>query len=101
MSEKDEATRDGASLHRNSGRGWIEKGDASLGDLCVDYKEYAESFSVSRNVWAKVTKDALRMRKIPALKIILGKKTDKIRLWVVDELTFMEMYEAWIEKYGE
>lgn len=101
MSERDEAARDGAQLHKNSGRGWIEKGDASLGELCVDYKEYAESFSVSRAVWAKVTKDALRMRKTPALKLVLGDKKGKVRLWVIDDDMFHEMYEAWCEKYGE
>lgn len=100
MSEKDEAARDGAALHRNSGRGWIQKGDASLGEFCVDYKEYSESFSVSRGVWAKATKDALGMRKIPALKLVLG-RAEKLRLWVVDDHTFHEMYDAWVEKYGE
>jgi hypothetical protein len=98
MSEKYESKRDGADLHRNSGRGWIQKGDASLGDLCVDYKEYSESFSVSRGVWAKVTKDALRMRKLPALKLILGREK-KLRLWVISDDLFHEMYDAWKEKY--
>jgi len=100
MTEKNEAARDGASLHRNSGRGWIQKGDASLGEFCVDYKEYSESFSVSRAVWAKTTKDALSMRKVPALKLVLG-RTDKLRLWVIDDNMFHEMYDAWVEKYGE
>lgn len=99
MSEKNEADRDGASLHSNSGRGWIQKGDASLSEFCVDYKEYAKSFSVSRTVWAKVTKDALRMRKTPALKLVLGKGKDKLRLWVVDDTMFHEMLGAWREKY--
>jgi hypothetical protein len=101
MTEKDEAARDGARLHRNSGRGVIEKGDASLGEFCVDYKEYAKSFGVSRSVWAKCTKDALKMRKIPALKLVLGLASEpKLRLWVIDDSTFHEMHEAWKEKYG-
>lgn len=101
MTEKNEANRDGARLHRNSGRGWMEKGDASLGVFCVDYKEYTESFSVSRNVWAKTTKDALRMRKYPALKLVLGGDGPKVRLWVIDDAMFHEMYAAWNEKYGD
>jgi hypothetical protein len=101
MSEKDEAEHDGATLNKNSGRGWIQKGDAILGEFCVDYKEYAKSFSVSRTVWAKVTKDAFRMRKSPALKLVLGKGKDKLRLWVIDDTMFHEMYDAWVEKYGE
>lgn len=101
MTEKNEAARDGADLHRNSGRGWIQKGDASLGELCIDYKEYTESFSVSRKVWAKATSDALRMRKTPALKLVLGGDGKKLRLWVIDDDMFHEMYQAWREKYDE
>lgn len=101
MSEKDEAARDGSTLHRNSGRGWIQKGDASLGEFCIDYKEYTESFSVSRKVWAKCTSDALRMRKTPALKLVLGGDGPKLRLWVIDDDMFHDMYQAWMEKYAD
>lgn len=101
MSEEREAQRDGATLHRNSGRGYVEKGDARLEQFCIDYKEYAESFGVSRSVWAKVTKDALKMRRIPALKLVLGKSEPKTRLWVIPDSAFHEMHEAWREKYGE
>jgi hypothetical protein len=105
MSEALEAARDGAKLHRNSGRGVIEKGDASLGPFCIDYKEYSKSFGVSRTVWAKCSKDALRMRKQPALKLVLGDTDDPntkpIRLWVIGDEMFHEMLEAWEEKYGE
>lgn len=101
MSEALEAARDGAKLHRNSGRGVIEKGDASLGVFCVDYKEYAKSFGVSMSVWAKCTKDAMRMRKKPALKLVLGEKEPKTRVWVIGDDMFHEMYEAWVEKYED
>lgn len=101
MSEEIEAKRDGARLHRNSGRGVIEKGDASLGPFCIDYKEYAESFGVSRTVWAKTTKDALRMRLKPALKLALGTAEPKMRVWVIGDDMFHEMYEAWKEKYED
>lgn len=99
MTEKREAERDGSTLHRNSGRGYIEKGDASLDHFCIDYKEYAETFGVSRSVWAKCTSDALRMRKQPALKLVLGKTEPKTRLWVVSDVMFHEMHQAWKEKY--
>ena len=108
MSEELEAKRDGSRLHRNSGRGVIEKGDASLGPFCIDYKEYTESFGVSRKVWAKCTRDALHMRKLPALKLVLGDgepqagyNDGKTRLWVIGDTMFHEMLEAWQEKYGE
>ena len=102
MSEEREAARDGAKLHRNSGRGVIEKGDASLGPFCIDYKEYSKSFGVSIGVWAKCAKDALRMRKQPALKLVLGDEDgNKTRLWVIGDTMFHEMLEAWTDKYGE
>lgn len=101
MSEELEAWRDGAKLHRNSGRGWMEKGDGSIGPFCIDYKEYAKSFAVSTNVWAKCTKDALKMGLRPALKLALGEREPKLRLWVVEDRMFHEMLEAWEEKYGE
>lgn len=102
MSEELEAARDGAKLHRNSGRGVIEKGDARLGPFCIDYKEYTESFGVSRNVWAKCTKDALHMKRQPALKLVLGGEDNKkVRLWVINDVMFHEMLEAWTEKYGD
>lgn len=99
-SEAYEASRDGATVHRNSGRGVIEKGDASLGPFCVDYKEYSKSFGVSRTVWAKCAKDALRMRLAPALRLVLGEGNSKLRLWVIDDAMFKEMLEAWEEKYN-
>lgn len=101
MSEELEAWRDGATLHRNSGRGWIEKGDGRIGPFCIDYKEYAKSFGVSTIVWAKCTKDALTMRLEPALKLALGEREPKTRLWVISDKMFHEMLEAWEEKYGE
>lgn len=110
MSEKLETARDGAKLHRNSGRGHFEKGDASLEPFCVDYKEYSESFGVSRKVWAKATLDALKMKGLPALRLVLGSDTPqasslsgdgKLRLWVVGDEIFHEMREAWLEKYGD
>lgn len=101
MSEEREAKRDGAKLQRNSGRGILEKGDATIGPFTIDYKEYDESFGVSRKVWAKCKLDAWKNKSLPALKLVLGSKdsTDKVRLWVIDDTMFHEMLEAWQEKY--
>lgn len=86
MSEASEVKRDGAKAQKNSGRGQYQKGDAILDIFTVDYKEYSKSFSVSRDVWAKVCTDAMRNgQNEPALKIILGEGNSKIRLWVVAE----------------
>jgi hypothetical protein len=101
LTEKGEIKRDGGRPHRNSGRGILEKGDASVGPFCVDYKEYDEGFTVSRTVWLKTCKDALRMRAVPALRLVLGSKDApvKMRLWVISDDMFKEMLQAWEEKY--
>jgi hypothetical protein len=99
MSEQSEAKRDGATLQPNSGRGKFKKGDAVLEPFLIDYKEYAKSFSVSIENWAKHSKDAIiRGRLQPAFKIVLG---GKLRLWIISDDMFHEMHRAWTEKQGE
>jgi hypothetical protein len=105
LSEKGEIERDGAVAQKNSGRGMYQKGDATLGIWLIDYKEYDESFSVSRKNWAKLQSDAFRsQQRMPAFKLVLGTKDnprDKLRLWVINDDMFHQMYEAWEEKYGD
>lgn len=103
MSEASEVKRDGARATKNSGRGQYQKGDAILNDkLTLDYKEYAKSFNISRDVWSKICKDAFRNgHTVPALKLILGNGNDKIRLFVISEDFFMEMWELWVDKYKD
>jgi hypothetical protein len=105
MTEKKQIERDGAVAQKNSGRGWVQKGDAKKGPFLVDYKEYTESFSVSREGWAKLQSDAFRaQRSMPAFRLILGNKHDssaqRLRLWVIGDDMFNEMLEAWEEKYA-
>lgn len=106
MTEIKQIKRDGAVAQKNSGRGMYQKGDARLGPFLVDYKEYTESFSVSRTNWAKLQSDAFRTAQSqPAFRLVLGdkeiKESDKLRLWVVGDTMFREMLEAWEEKYGD
>lgn len=104
MSELGEIKRMGAIAQRNSGRGILAKGDATKGQLLIDFKEYDESFSVSRKVWAKISTDAFKAgRRIPVLKLILGSKEskDKVRVYVVGETMFDEMFECWQKEYGD
>lgn len=106
MSEAIEIERDGAVGVKNSGRSsGIKKGDAVLGPFIVDYKEYTESFSVSRAVWRKISTDAwTNGRREPLLKLVLGSEdeTDKsvIRCFVVGESMFHDMLDAYLEKYA-
>lgn len=98
--EKQEIKRDGGKPQKNSGRGKIQKGDAKLGPFCYDIKEYRKSFSLSEDVWAKTCTDAYTQASEPALKIVLGEPSRKVRLWVLSDDMFKQMLEAWEEKYG-
>ena len=96
MSERSEAKRDNAKLQKNSGRGKYQKGDATVGDFVVDYKEYAKSISLSQSMWAKICTDTFKVsrEKYPVLKLILGEKM-KIRLAVIEWELFEQMKECW------
>lgn len=100
MSESGEAKRDGASLQSNSGRGYLQKGDARLDPFIIDYKEYTDGFRVSRRNWGKAESDAWKMKGIAGLKLVLKDKNSehRLRLFVVEESMFHEMLEAWREK---
>ena len=103
MTEKKQIERDGAVAQKNSGRGWVQKGDARLGPFLVDYKEYTESFSVSRTNWAKLQSDAFRTQQSqPAFRLILGEQDGmrKLRLWVIGDDMFAEMLDAWEQVYN-
>jgi hypothetical protein len=96
MSERIEVRRDKSKAQKNSGRSKTHKGDAVLGQFLYDIKEYAESFTLSRKVWAKVCTDAYTAsQRIPALKIVLGTGDNKIRLWVIEDTVFKQMQQAW------
>lgn len=94
MSEQEEAKRDGARLQRNSGRGKYAKGDAIWRGYVVDYKEYSKSFSVSKDVWAKVCTDTFKVSISynPCIKVILG-DTDRVRLAVIEWDRLVELEE--------
>lgn len=86
MSEASEVKRDKARAQKNSGRGHYQKGDAILDIFTVDYKEYEKSFTISKDVWAKICSDAIRNNHSePTIKVILGSGNSKTRLWIVAE----------------
>lgn len=89
----------GGKPQKNSGRGLHQKGDAVLEPFCVDVKECGSSFTLSRKVWVKVTTDATKHKKEPALMVAIG-ENPTTRVWVISDDMFEEMREAWLEKYG-
>lgn len=85
MSERGESKRIGAKQHKNSGRG-TKKGDATWNNYVVDFKEYSKSFSLSQDVWAKAVTDCMKVdkEKSPAIIVILGEGSRKVRLAVIE-----------------
>lgn len=93
MSEKSELKRIGAKQHKNSGRNMM-KADGNLDRYVVDVKEYAKSFSINQDVWAKIVTDTLRVdpNKNPVLMIVLG-ESKKVRLAIIEWNHFEELRE--------
>lgn len=100
MSEKQELKRIGASPQKNSGRGKYQKADGKLEPFLVDVKEFTKSFSLSRDVWAKICSDSIRSGGEPALMVALGSGKETVRLWVIGDSMFNEMREAWLRENG-
>jgi hypothetical protein len=92
-SELRELNKIGAFAQKNSGRGKHDKGDGVLDKTwMVDVKEYARSFGISLDVWAKTCTDAFRAGGYePMLKVVLGTGANKVRLVIHTEQDFLQM----------
>lgn len=92
VSEKGEAKRIGARLQKNSGRGRIQKGDATWYDYVLDFKEFTKSFSITQDVWAKIVTDTMKVdrSKSPAICLILDGKT---RLAIIEWSEFERLVD--------
>ena len=93
MSERSELKRIGAKAHKNSGRGMV-KADGNLDRYVVDVKEYAKSFSINQDVWAKIVTDTLRVdpEKSPVIMVVLG-ENKKVRLAIIEWNEFESLRE--------
>lgn len=83
MSEKSESKRINAKQHKNSGRN-TKKGDATWNNFIVDFKECSKSFSINKDVWAKITTDAIKNGGDPMIILILGEGNQKVRLAITE-----------------
>ena len=92
MSEKNESKRIGAKQHKNSGRN-TQKGDATWRNFVVDFKEVGKSFTLNKDVWAKAVTDAIKKNMDPALIVVLGEGTQKVRLAIIE----LDMLEQLVE----
>lgn len=103
MTEKSVASRLGAKLQKNSGRGQYAKGDARWSNFLVDFKEASKSFTLNLKVWGKACEDVTRVNPdlFPAINVILGEEGQKrTRLWIIDEGVLTELVEAWEAQNG-
>jgi hypothetical protein len=98
MSERSEIKRDGAKAQKNSGRGQYQKGDAKWYNFVVDYKETKSSFTLNKDVWAKVCTDTFKVNRnmYPVLKIIIGDDS-KTRLAIIE----WSLLEDLVKNYEE
>ena len=90
MSERSESKRLGAKQHKNSGRN-THKGDATWKNFTVDFKEVGKSFTLNQKVWAKAVTDAIKNNNDPAIIVVIGEGTNKIRL-AITELAILEQF---------
>ncbi len=90
MSERSESKRIGAKQHKNSGRN-THKGDATWKNFTVDFKEVGKSFTLNQKVWAKATTDAIKNNNDPAIIVVIGEGTNKVRL-AITELAVLEQF---------
>ena len=88
MSERSESKRLGAKQHKNSGRN-THKGDATWKNFTVDFKEVSKSFTLNQKVWAKAVTDAIKNNNDPAIIVVIGEGTNKVRL-AITELAIIE-----------
>ncbi len=90
MSERSESKRIGAKQHKNSGRN-THKGDATWKNFTVDFKEVGKSFTLNQKVWAKAVTDAIKNNNDPAIIVVIGEGTNKVRL-AITELAILEQF---------
>ena len=90
MSERSESKRLGAKQHKNSGRN-THKGDATWKNFTVDFKEVGKSFTLNQKVWAKAVTDAIKNNNDPAIIVVIGEGTNKVRL-AITELAILEQF---------
>lgn len=83
----------GATPHKNSGRGKMQKGDASWENFTVDYKHVGKSFTINKEVWAKACTDAIKNHADPAIVVVIGEGNAKTRLAVIELDLLKQMIE--------
>lgn len=91
--EKEEAKRDGATPVKNSGRG-LRKGDATMNQFVIDYKHNGKTFTLTRDAWIKLRKDAWKSNyKYPLISVVLGEDSD-VKVGIIEWSVLKELIEG-------
>ena len=91
--EKQEIKRDKAKGVKNSGRG-LKKGDAVFHKFLLDYKHNTSTFTLSREAWIKMRKDAWRSNySYPCISVVLGENSDT-KVAIIDWEVFKDLVEG-------
>ena len=91
--EKEEARRDSAKPVKNSGRG-LKKGDATMGEFIIDYKHNGKTFTLTRDAWVKLRKDAWNSNyKHPLISVVLGEDSD-VKVGIIEWHLLKELIEG-------
>lgn len=91
--EKREAKIDGAKPVKNSGRG-LKKGDAVMNQFVVDYKHNGKTFTLTRDSWIKLRKDAWKSNyKHPLISVVLGDDSD-VKVAIVEWHVLKELIQG-------
>ena len=93
--EKKDARKFGARQKPRSGGLWFAPGDLATEDFLFDSKLSKHNrFSVTKNMWNKLYKEAIMSQRMPALLVEFG--DENTELVVLDRADF----ESWFEKEG-
>jgi hypothetical protein len=71
-----------------------------LKQFLVDYKEANSSFTLNKDIWAKICTDTFKVNRDmhPALKIIIGKDS-KVRLGIIEWAVLEDLIHFWEENH--
>lgn len=89
--ERKTANDFGGRQQPRSGGLWFKPGDVKINDFLIDNKTTKhKSFTITQEIWKKLSKEALFEQRLPCLMVQLGDGTEFV---VVDKNDF----ETWFE----
>lgn len=92
--ERKTAKEFGGRQTPRSGGLWFKPGDVKTNDFLIDNKTTKhKSFTVTKKIWDKLSKEALLEQRLPCLMVQLGDGTEMVVLDKNDFLTWFDHEE--------